>query len=409
MVGARSISVRLWIWLGAQQISEIATALNGIVISVYALHLHQTPVILAMVLGLKMTGSVIGALLTPWISARLAHRWIMIFSDLSKAGLLVILALSPVESHPALIIWLPLFLGFFQVAFHVSLYTQVPSLVGTEQRHVLNAILASMTGIAVVVGGGLAGSIYESVAPTTIFLVDAATYGLAGLTLLAVQPRAGAWSSDRPAPSRLEALSGDTLKWVAGLIGLLFVGRFIEAFGSATHNVGFPILSRAFNPAEEAFLVGWILAIWGMGKIAAVWVTPALVRYTARHNVSDAALFVVALIITFGFFLGVFLASPLWLIFALAFFAGIFDAVTETVYYGILQNTQGRPTDRLISLSYFIERAGMGLGILATGVAFTHFSTSQVSVLFYGISILAGCVILALMTVSSNHRNGRQS
>lgn len=390
----------LWVWLIAKQLSDISASLNTIVVSLYALTLFDNPAVLGLILALKMAGSVLGAFLVPLISRRWDQRKILIGSDFANAGLMLVLAATPTAAHHALILILPAFMGLFQGTFHVALYSQSHHFLGVERRHRMNNILAAMDGVAVVTGGILASVIYGLMSVQSIFIIDAATFLLSGLAFIQFRggktPEREASTSTRH--STLKGLSASGFRAILATVGLIFAARFIEAFGSATHNVGFPIMSAAYDPQNHAFLVGWTMAIWGLGKIAATIATPVIVMSLDRQRIAEDHMFIGFLMLTFMFFMGVFFADALWLILAFAFLAGLFDASTETVYYAILQRAGVMRTDQLVSLSYLVERLGMGLGIVLVGYAFSVASVREVAGLFYSgsIAICAGLLALSL-------------
>lgn len=392
----------LWIWLAAKQLSDISASLNTIVISIYALALFDNPTVLGIILALKMAGSVLGAFLVPFMSHRWTHRTILVASDFANAGLMLILVISPAAAHPALMLALPVFMGLFQGTFHVALYSQSQHFLGLDRRHHMNSLLASIDGVAVVAGGILASAIYDLVPVKSIFLIDATTFLISGLVFvrLTIGGAPADATSAEIGQGRLKGVSAAVLRTIVASVGLLFAARFVEAFGSATHNVGFPILSTAYDRQNHAFLIGWIMAIWGLGKIVATMVTPAMVLVLGRWRIGESRMFLAFLMLTFAFFLGVFFAEVLWAILAFAFLAGLFDASTETVYYAILQQSRVARTDQLISLSYLIERAGMGLGIILVGYAYSVASTREISAIFYlGSIAICSCILMASLLV----------
>ncbi|MBJ7553964.1 MFS transporter [Marinomonas spartinae] len=408
MIQLNQLPLKMWVWLGAKQLSDISAFINTIVISVYALSLYDNPIILGFILALKMSGSVMGAFLTPVLSRFWSHRIIQTASDYANGIIMLALAFSPEPAHPALIVVLPFFMGLFQGTFHVSLYTQVPQFLGANFRHQMNSLLASIHGIAVVIGGILAGILYDFLPVQMIFLIDGGTFLLSGVIFFALRINSNQLNvsaSDRPS-SKPEKFDMVMLKNIWMIVGVIFIARFIEAFGSSTHNVGFPILSREFSLENPAFLVGWIMALWGAGKIFASVITPMAVNKLKLYYLDESSIFICFLAITFLLFLGVFWSNSLWVILLFSFLAGIFDAATETVYYAILQHSpEGLATDRLISISYFIERAGMGLGILLVGYAFSIASTSTVSGIFYLVSIIASLFCLGITITKAKEQN----
>lgn len=405
------IHLKLWIWLGAKQLSDISAFLNTIVISVYALALHNDPFILGVILALKMSGAVVGAALVPTLSRFCSHRIIQTVSDYANALVMVILALSPTSTHSVLIIVLPFFMGLFQGSFHVSLYTQVPQFLDSSFRHQINSLLASIHGIGVVVGGILAGILYDLLPIKLIFVIDGVTFFLSGLVffVLKINGHQGNQTMHNN-EVKVERFNVKMFKRIWALVGIIFIARFIEAFGSSTHNVGFPILSKEFSLDTPAFLVGWVMALWGGGKIFASLVATTMVRKFKMLRLDESSIFISFLIITFVLFLAVFWSSALWLILLFAFLAGVFDAATETTYYAILQHApNGLATDRLISVSYFLERAGMGLGILLVGYAFSLASTHTVSGVFYLGSIAISLLCLGMAFAKNNSKKVHES
>ena len=232
------------VWLAAKQFSDISASLNTIVISVYALALFDNPAVLGLILALKMAGSVVGASLVPLMSRQWSHRAILISSDFASAALMLLLALSTAAAHPSLILALPVFMGLFQGTFHVALYSQAHHFLGLERRHRMNSLLASMDGVAVVVGGVLASMIYGLVSVKSIFLIDAATFLMSGLAFAGF--KGGRTQADDATTkidtghSRLRGLSTTLLRTIAAAVGLLLAARFVEAFGSATPMLAFP-------------------------------------------------------------------------------------------------------------------------------------------------------------------------
>lgn len=399
---------KLWLWLGAKQLSDISTSLNTIVIGLYALELLDSPAALGFVLGLRMIGSVVGASFTPVVSRFIKHRIILVVSEFSSAALILILALTPTSLHPALLLLLPAFIGFSHGIFHVSLYSQAKNFIGFDNRHIINNLLASIDGVAVVAGGILASVLYGTISVNTIFIFDAATFVISGVAFLYISQSyegslAKGLSHKNSRAKNIIAIKTFIFSLVP-LAGGLFVARFIEAFGSSTHNIGLPIISSLYLPENPAFLIGWITASWGIGKIISTIITIPLASKLKTKHVSEITIFKTFLISTFILFLGVFISKSLLLILLFSFLAGIFDAGTETFYYAILQGLEDVKTDSIISASYFVERSGMGLGILICGFAFNNYPPEAVATALYLTSISI-CLILIINQILRKSKN----
>ncbi|WP_256121883.1 hypothetical protein [Burkholderia sp. A2] len=232
-----------------------------------------------------------------------------------------------------------------------------------------------------------------------VFLIDSITFAvsaIAFLMLVGSMPR-----RHRPAEAAHVAAEAGALPgaapYLSAIVMLVIGARFVEAFGSGTHNVGFPIKSQLFDANQPAFLYGWLMAVWGVGRLASAAVTPRLLeRLESRHRPLEPY-FIVLLILTFACFLGVFEVRGMPGMLGFVLLAGVFDAATETIYYSLLQSTPAASRDRVIGISYVAERAGLGLGMLAVGSVFSRLGTDVTALLFYGGSIaLAGLAFVGV-------------
>ncbi|MEM9523652.1 MAG: MFS transporter [Pseudomonadota bacterium] len=394
----------LWFWLSAKTLSDISAAINTIIISIYMLSITGSPFSLGLLLACRMAGSVVGAFCIPYASRYFSPSSILIFCDVLSALCMFVLVLSPATSDVLLLYPIVFCIGGLHGGFLVVIMSQSPNFMGYEMRHRMNAILGSISGVAIVAGGITASIIYVLLPVKIIFLLDGATFLLAAIIFAFTGRRLTSDRTQTTAASRNAAQpSSVKRRWVQFIsaarvsliaLGAVIAARFTEAFGSSTHNVGFPILSEAYDAGNPAFLFGWIMAFWGLGKMCSTFATPNLLHWMEKNGRSIAAVFYVCLIITFALFLAVFEAPGLPLMLILGFCAGFFDGSTETAYYSILQSSPPEAKESVISFSYFIERAGMGMGILLVGHSFSVLGTETTPQLFYGGSIL---VILVLV------------
>lgn len=120
---------------------------------------------------------------------------------------------------------------------------------------------------------------------------------------------------------------------------------------------GFPIRSLLFDANHPAFLYGWLMAAWGVGRLGSAAVTPRVLERLEWRRQPLEPYFIALLIVTFACFLGVFEVRAMAGMLGFALPAGIFDAATETVYYSLLQSTPTASHDRVIGVPYVAERA----------------------------------------------------
>lgn len=401
MSAAKAIPKKMLFWLGAKQISDISAFLTSILISVYALTIYGDPAFLGLLLALRMSGSVLGAYLVPILSRRMALSSILVSAELGSAATMVSLVISPAATHYTVLFLIAPCIGMFHGAFHVALYSQVHSFVDYENQHRMNGVLASMNGMSVVTGGIASSVLYELLPIKTIFLFDALTFVVAALVFLLFSWAHGS-NKKKPKLSQTEvkppfSFSGPTLRAIMISAGFLLAARFMEAFGSSTHNVGFPIISGLYDQKNPAFWVGWVMAIWGLGKVVAPLATTRMIRRMESSGLRADMIFVVLLVMTFAFFLGVFQSMSIWAALFFAFFAGLFDASTETVYYSTLQRNTRVQTDVLIGASYSLERVGMGAGILFVSYFYSVTGAPRDVATWVYIGTIVFCVLLAFV------------
>ena len=411
--GLRSLPVPLRGWLAAKFLSDTGSALNLIVLGIYALEVLASATALGVLLALRLGGTVLGGAIAPRLAKLKGNRALMIAADLSSAALVLMLVVTPQAFHAALLFPLVALLGICHGAFHVALFAEVPTFVGQRRRHALNAALSAIDGLGIVLGGLLAAILTAAWSYDAIFALNAASYAVSGLVLLALGTRlprrtpesegTATKGSDVPAahPGRAIGRLRALLRTASIALPLLLLVRFGEAFGSAAHNVGFPILSERFAPTAPAMLYGLVMAAWGGGRLVAASFVPHLYGRLEVRGTRLDAIFVATVIATFAMFVGVFALAPLAAILVAATLAGVFDTATETAYYSILQSAPDDQRTALVSVSYVVERGGMGIGMIGVGALFATAGLLEGVLAYYGAGIALAVVVLVLLHMRS--------
>jgi len=99
-----------------------------------------------------------------------------------------------------------------------------------------------MAGVAVVIGGIASAIVYEVLPLKTILMLDAMTF-VAAATVFVVfsrtrKPNKVQTKKVDHASKRRPAFSSKVMRTIVATSGFLLAARFMEAFGSSTHNVG---------------------------------------------------------------------------------------------------------------------------------------------------------------------------
>lgn len=388
---------RVYVWLSFKTVSDISSTMISIVLAAYALQVADSAALLGFAMALRLLGSVAGATAMPRLRG-LSRRTMIFAAEAGSALAIGVLAVSSQRADAVLIYVVPFLIGFFQGVYRVCIMSEVPEMVGQAGRHRFNAILSATDGIAVVSGSLIASVVTQVLTYKDVFLIDALTFALSALvfvTLVGRMPR-----RHRPSlPAQRENVKpAVAVRHLSTVVMLVIGARFVEAFGSGTHNVGFPIKSLAFDVHQPVFLYGWLMAAWGAGRLVSAAVTPRMLERLEGRNRSLEPWFIGLLMLTFACFLGVFEWHGMTGMLGFVWLAGIFDAATETAYYSLLQSAPAASRDHVIGTSYVVERTGLGLGMLTVGMAFSSLGTEAAAVLFYGGSIaLAGLVLVAVI------------
>ena len=417
----RSFIGKLYVWLSVKLLSDICSSTFTVVFATYALSLTQSAGLLGIVLTLQLLGAVIGGLISPRIK-HMTRRDMMVLSDLASGAVVLVFALVPLSWQALLIYVTPLLLGICQGLFRVAILSEVPILVGQAGRHGLNALLSASDGGAVIVGGIIAASIAHDVSFAAIFITNAVSFLLVALTFqltrrhlrdieveiahgTGTQLKTDVAGSVRPTAG-VSGKAQPLLQLMPLMLTMVIAARFFEALGSSTHNVGFPIISTNYRPDNTTFLFGWIIALWGAGRLLSAMLVLPILRNMERRARSLELFFIVALIITFGFFFLVFYANSFLLIVFFSFCAGVFDATTETTYYSVLQANVEQLRHRVISASYVVERGGLGIGMLMVGFSYSTIGTmSTVSWFYGGSSLFAALILLKVVQLHTNTKS----
>src|SRR6185312_839829 len=159
--------------------------------------------------------------------------------------------------------------GAGRSVFEATLSAATPVLAG-ERLQTVNSVLTGLRGIAFVIGMAAATVVVPVLGFRGVFGLDAGSYALSALVLLALRlpmrdPAAAPSAAGPGGPSRWSA-------WpllVAGGLAPLVVLRGFDAFGSASQQVGLPILGGRLRPDAPTLFAGSVWSAWAVGLFVA--------------------------------------------------------------------------------------------------------------------------------------------
>ncbi|MFV2095444.1 MFS transporter [Micromonospora sp. LOL_014] len=391
-------------------VSAYGTYLDMIALSLFAYSLTGSATHTGLFMALRLATSVLTGFGAGSLVSRFDRKRIMVTSDVSQAFALVVLVLAPTAAQAGLLYAVAVVTGAGATLTSVALRSSIPEIVGQDQRVRANALLATGRSLAMVAGFASAGVLISTVGYTGAFLIDAGAFLFSAAVLARLpittrsrQPAAAAGSGPGSGPGEARRRDGllaaqltalRYLRLTPVLLALISL-RAADAFGSASHNVGLPVLSTMLDPQHPAAFMSQFWATWAIGNIIAQRFVARWARRTGRTInerafAAGAALMSVAFILTFT-------APPLPLAILVATVAGVADGFTEIAYTTRLQATPDDQRGYVFGFSATAENLGFGVGMVACSFLLEGFSPLTVVTLFHGLAVLLALAMLAAL------------
>jgi MFS family permease len=205
------------------------------------------------------SGSVVG---------RLGARRTMLASDALRAPLMLLVPVLHRTGHLSfgLLVGLVFVLGLFAAPYYAAQRTIVPELFGDDERVVsqASAIFGGVTHATMVIGPALGGVLVAAFSPSTVLVIDGATYVVAFVLVLALV-RAGARlpqdDSSRGLLAGVRYLARDRLLGPATLTVIVLDGSLGALF------LAMPALVYLRYDRDPRIL-GWLFSAFGVGAVA---------------------------------------------------------------------------------------------------------------------------------------------
>jgi len=386
----------LGVLLAAKAISDVGFALDFVCLGVFVWVRTQSAAATAA-LGLCLyAGGVLGGRLGQRYGASWDRRRAMVTADLARMAALVVLAAVPGTAQLWWLFPAVLVIGAGRSVFEATLAAATPVLAGDRRTQAVNSVFSAAKGLALVLGMGLAIMAVPAVGYRGVFLLDAATYALSGIVLLTTplrlrEPSAAAptgpdGSPREPAGRRARS---PAVGWavLAGGLGALVVVRGLDAFGSASHHVGLPLLGGERDPANPASLVGAVWMAWSAGLLlGSLGVRPLLA--TAIENRSVPVFGVATAVMSAGF-IGIFWLGSWPAMMASAAIAGIGDAISEVTFKQSLQSLPDDARGGAFGSAQIVLNVGFTVGVLSVGASAVPERIAAIVTAMHGVAFVA--------------------
>ena len=298
--------------LVGQTTSQFGTQVSGIAIPLLAVVvLHAGPFEIGL-LGVASTiaFATIGLPAGAWLDGR-RLRPVLVTADVVRALLLasipVAALLGPLSIAHLLVV--SLLVGVSRVFFDLGQQSYVPALIGRGRVLAGNSALEFVRSAGQIAGPGVGGVLVSLLGAATVVLVDAVTFAVSALSLLAIRTNEAAPVRDQDRP-HLGIRIAEGLRFVIG-------NRVLRVLGiaSALSNLAFAVASsvnvvfmvRVLGLPAAA--VGVVIAIGAVGVMLGAAITPRLARV-----IGSARVIWVSLAVTMPLTLLGAAARPGWLV-----------------------------------------------------------------------------------------------
>ncbi|MDQ2662195.1 MAG: MFS transporter [Actinomycetota bacterium] len=320
------------------------------------------------------------------LADRMRPRTILLITSALAAAVAAALALVVSGEHPDLwlIYGLIAVLGTVQAFERIAAQTIIFELVGpaklTSAVSVSTIALASARSI----GPGLAGLAFQSLGAPTCMLLNAASFLLAGLSLLFIRP-----SSMHPRPARFGTAQVRSIDFLRDRsISTLLIANVVIALLAL--NFGLVLTATVdLSYGGDASSVGAVHALNAIGAIVGGFIAAALSRVTVRSLILATSAFGVALLLnaaapTLQLFL---LAAPV-LGLGIGYYQGVLNAAAQS-------SAPPHAIGRLMSLVTLGNYGMAPFGALFMGWVIDA-SSGRVSLLIAGLAALACALFIAI-------------
>ncbi|MFI6763070.1 MFS transporter [Micromonospora sp. NPDC050417] len=393
-------------------VSAYGSYLDMVALNLFAYALTGSAWQTGLIMALRLATGFLTGFGAGTLVSRFDRKRIMVTSDVTQALALIVLVLAPAVTQVWLLYLVAVVSGAGATLTNVALRSSIPEIVGQDQRVRANALLATGRSIAMVAGFASAGVLIATLGYSGAFLIDAGAFLFSAVNLARLpittrgsESESGPGSESESGPGSESQVPGVLaaqltalryLRLTPILLALISL-RAIDAFGSASHNVGLPVLSTALDPEHPATFVSQFWATWAIGNIVA---QRAVARWATRtgRSVGERAFALGAALMSIAFIL-TFTAPPMPLAILVAAMAGIADGFTEIAYTTRLQSAPDEQRGHVFGFSAMAENLGFGVGMVACSFLLERFSPLTVVTTFHGLAVLLALAMVVALSL----------
>ncbi|MBX7147411.1 MAG: MFS transporter [Alphaproteobacteria bacterium] len=382
----------------ARFFSDFGAFLNMVALSSYTYMLGQNAVLVGIVLTGRVLGGITASLGSTNIFRKYPGAMPLALTDMLRAGALSLIIIIPQHNHLLILPLVAFVLGFGNTIFSVGLNSQIPYLVKDNSIIKINSLLTSFSSLGTVLGSLSAGVILIYSSYSGLFGINMVVYIVAAFLILPLR-----FNFNRYVGKNIPKFIQEWRLLIQGLKGfpillLVLIVALTDTLGSAAHSVGLPIFSKIINDQEPEKIMGYILAIWAIGKFMGAQFTNTLNRYLGTDlqkqiRLMEYIFFASIALMSLGF-IAVFQFNHLLPILIAAFFAGIGDGFAEVAVITRVQKTDETIRLPAFSLLRMMQSVGFAIGMLISSFFFEFMFPAYVVLIFHGVPLVMTLVSL---------------
>jgi MFS family permease len=380
----------------AETISVLGSRMTYLALPWFVLATTGSPGKMSLVLAAEILPMAILGIPSGSVVERLGGRTTMLIADFARAPLMLSIPLlhSAGALDFPLLLALVALLGTFMPPYFAAQRVVLPELVGENERLLVqgNTMIEGGTSFAALAGPALAGLLIPILGAPNVLYVDAATFLVSFLIVLALVPK----RKPLRAPAQHGVLAG--LKFVLGDRLLAPLTATIIGFGFVVSAMSPALLVFARDTFGSARIAGLFYTSLGagalVGAIAAVFVAKKLAPLTmAAFGLLAFALPLWVLPAT----------PPAWVVVAALFVATFFTSLVNGPIMGVLTaRTPERLRAKVMTAVIAVNTVAAPLGFLLAGQILERWGVQPV---FFGVA--AGVTLLSLLfsSIALRHRD----
>ncbi len=275
--------------LAAELVSTTGTQMTFVALPWFVLVTTGSVVKMSYVLAAEVVPIALFGIPSGSLVGRLGGRRTMLLSDLSRAPLMVLVPVlhwTGALSFGVLLV-VVFVLGLFSAPYFAAQRTIVPELFGDDERVVsqASAIFGGVTHVTMIAGPALGGVLVAWLGPSTVLIVDAATY-LVAFAIVLLFVRAGArvpGEDSRGVLAGVRYLARDRILGPLTLTVILLDGAFAALL------LSMPALAY-LRYGKDPQVVGWLFSIFGVGAVLGSLLAMRLLERVAPLRLAAAGI-----------------------------------------------------------------------------------------------------------------------